>query len=151
MTRYMGLDVGDSTIGIAMSDALLITSQGLENYKRVTKAKDIAHLINLINEYDVSKVIIGLPLNLDDTLGEQALKTQAFAKSLMKKIKYSDKINKIVEIEFEDERYTSIEAQEFLKSMNVSSRKISKVIDKMAAQIILKTYMDKISSEVYYE
>lgn len=147
----MGLDVGDSTIGIAMSDALLITSQGLENYKRVTKAKDIAHLINLINEYDVSKVIIGLPLNLDDTLGEQALKTQAFAKSLMKKIKYSDKINKIVEIEFEDERYTSIEAQEFLKSMNVSSRKISKVIDKMAAQIILKTYMDKISSEVYYE
>ncbi len=145
--RYMGLDVGDRTIGVAISDALKITAQGKETIFRQSIKQDIDRLVDLIVEYEVTRVVSGLPMNMNGTLGPQGEKTQDFMKKLEKKIKYSDRIDRDIEIIFWDERLTTIGAQKMLIQADVSRQKRKTVIDKIAAQLILQGYLDSLPRE----
>ncbi len=142
--RIMGLDVGDRTIGVAISDALKITAQGKETIMRQSIKQDIDRLVELIVEYEVTKVVSGLPMNMNGTLGPQGEKTQEFVKKLEKKLKYSDRIKTEIEIVFWDERLTTLGAERMLIEADVSRKKRKTVIDKVAAQLILQGYLDSL-------
>ncbi|MGI5901337.1 MAG: Holliday junction resolvase RuvX [Desulfitobacteriia bacterium] len=130
--RIMGLDFGDKTIGVAISDPLLITAQGVKVIKR--SPKDMEELENLIKDYQVEKIIIGYPRNMDGTLGERALKTRAFAEKLALEFK--------LPVELWDERLSTVGAERVLLEADLSRAKRKKVIDKMAAVFILQGYLD---------
>lgn len=141
--RWMGLDVGDKTIGVALSDLMGWTAQGLTTLKRVSVKSDIEQLIQWILEYDVEKLIVGLPKNMNGTIGPQAEKTLAFVKQVEKKFKYSDKMaNHPVEIVMWDERLTTAFAERLLIEADVRREKRKSVIDKVAAVAILQGYLD---------
>jgi putative Holliday junction resolvase len=146
MKRIMGLDLGDATIGIAMSDALRITAQGRENYRRQTTKEDINHLINYIVEDDVETVVVGLPKNMNGTIGPQAEKTQSFIKKLEKRMKYSERLkDKTINVVYWDERLTSVAAEKSMLEADLSRAKRRKIIDKLAAMYILQGYLDSLS------
>ncbi|MBU5254925.1 Holliday junction resolvase RuvX [Tissierella praeacuta] len=135
MERIMGLDVGDKTIGVAVSDLLQITAQGITTIRRESKDKDYKALEILINEYNIKKVVVGLPKNMNGTLGPQGEKTIKFAEKLKNKYK--------LEIIYEDERLTTQAAEKMLISGDVRRDKRKTVIDKVAATFILQTYLDR--------
>ncbi|CAK7053910.1 Holliday junction resolvase RuvX [Tissierella carlieri] len=135
MERIMGLDVGDKTIGVAISDLLQMTAQGITTIKRESKEKDYKALEEIINEYGIKKVVVGLPKNMNGTLGPQGEKTIKFADKLKNKYK--------VEIIYEDERLTTQAAEKMLISGEVRRDKRKTVIDKVAATFILQTYLDR--------
>ncbi|HZW49961.1 MAG TPA: Holliday junction resolvase RuvX [Bacillota bacterium] len=134
--RLMGLDVGTNTIGIAVSDLLGITAQGLEVIRRSDPEHDFARLQEMVEQYSVKTFVVGLPKNMDNSIGAQAMFTQEFAVELEKKFG--------IPVLFWDERLTTKSARQFLISANVSRKKRKLVIDKMAAVIILQSYMDSI-------
>ena len=134
MKRYMGLDVGDKTIGIAVSDLLLITAQGLETIRRENIKKDTDRLLEIIDEYEVDKIIVGMPKNMNNTIGPQGEKVLDFVKKLKNKTD--------VEIVYEDERLTTVAAERVLLEGDVSRKDRKKVIDKVAASYILQSYLD---------
>lgn len=139
----MGLDVGDRTIGIAISDGLGITAQPKETIRRVSLKEDIDRLVELILDNNIIKIVIGLPLNMNGTLGPQGEKTQGFAQKLEKKLKYSDRmVGKTVEIVFWDERLTTASAQRALIEADVRRESRRQVVDTVAAVFILQNYMD---------
>ncbi len=140
--RFMGLDLGDATIGIAFSDLLGITAQPYETYRRVSKKQDIDYLIDLIVEREIDTVVVGLPLHLNGDLGSQAEKTLSFIKSLEKKLKYSDKLNKEVNVLTEDERLSSMHAETLMREANLDRKTRAAKVDKLAAALILQNYMD---------
>lgn len=135
MERIMGLDVGDKTIGVAISDLLQMTAQGLTTIIREGKAKDEAALEAIINEYGINKVVVGLPKNMNGTLGPQGEKTIKYAERIKNKFK--------VEIIYEDERLSTMAAEKMLISGDVRREKRKTVIDKVAATFILQTYLDR--------
>lgn len=135
MERIIGLDVGDRTIGIAISDLLHLTAQGLTTIRRESNAKDYGALKEIIDEYKIEKVVVGLPKNMNNTIGPQGEKTMKFAEKL--KNKYN------VEIIYEDERMTTMSAEKMLISGDVRREKRKKVIDMVAATYILQLYLDK--------
>lgn len=134
MERYIGLDVGDRTIGIAISDPFLLTAQSLMTIKRKSKIEDIEIINDIIKEKEVSKIIVGLPKNMNNTIGPQAKKVKTFVKELRKHID--------LDIEYVDERLTTISATRVLIEQNVSRKKRKDVIDSVAATYILQTYLD---------
>lgn len=134
MERYIGLDVGDRTIGIAISDPFLLTAQSLMTIKRKSKIEDIEIINDIIKEKEVSKIIVGLPKNMNNTIGPQAKKVKTFVKELRK---HTD-----LDIEYIDERLTTISATRVLIEQNVSRKKRKDVIDSVAATYILQTYLD---------
>ena len=134
MERYIGLDVGDRTIGIAISDPFLLTAQSLMTIKRKSKIEDIEIINDIIKEKEVSKIIVGLPKNMNNTIGTQAKKVKTFVKELRK---HTD-----LDIEYVDERLTTISATRVLIEQNVSRKKRKDVIDSVAATYILQTYLD---------
>ena len=134
MERYIGLDVGDRTIGIAISDPFLLTAQSLMTSKRKSKIEDIEIINDIIKEKEVSKIIVGLPKNMNNTIGPQAKKVKTFVKELRK---HTD-----LDIEYVDERLTTISATRVLIEQNVSRKKRKDVIDSVAATYILQTYLD---------
>ena len=134
MERYSGLDVGDRTIGIAISDPFLLTAQSLMTIKRKSKIEDIEIINDIIKEKEVSKIIVGLPKNMNNTIGPQAKKVKTFVKELRK---HTD-----LDIEYVDERLTTISATRVLIEQNVSRKKRKDVIDSVAATYILQTYLD---------
>lgn len=134
MERYIGLDVGDRTIGIAISDPFLLTAQSLMTIKRKSKIEDIEIINDIIKEKEVSKIIVGLPKNMNNTIGPQAKKVKTFVKELKK---HTD-----LDIEYVDERLTTISATRVLIEQNVSRKKRKDVIDSIAATYILQTYLD---------
>lgn len=134
MLRMMGLDVGTKTIGVAVSDALGLTAQGVEVIRRTSNVQDFARLQQLADTYEVSRFIVGLPKNMDGTLGERALATQAFGKKLEERL--------MIPVLFWDERLTTVAAQKTLIAADVSRKKRKSVVDKMAAMLILQNYMD---------
>lgn len=138
MGRVMGLDVGEKRIGVALSDPLMLTAQGIESYTRRTEAQDIQYLKDLMAEKDVDTLVVGLPMNMNGTLGPQAEYTQAFAEKL------STAAN--VPLEYFDERLSSAAANRTLLEADVSRKKRRKVVDKLAAVNILQGYMDTKSS-----
>lgn len=135
MERIIGLDVGDKTIGIALSDLLQLTAQGLTTIRRESKVKDYAALKEIIDEYDIKKVVVGLPKNMNNTIGPQGEKTMKFAE------KIKNKFN--VEIIYEDERMTTMSAERMLIAGDVRREKRKQVIDKVAATYILQLHLDK--------
>lgn len=143
--RIMGLDVGDRTIGIAISDALLITAQGKETLFRESIKVDIDKLVEWIVEYEVHKIVVGLPYNMNGTLGPQAEKTQQFVDKLAKKLKHSTRITHEVEIVYLDERLTTASATRMLIEADMSRKKRKDVVDTVAAAIILQNYLDSLT------
>ncbi len=131
----MGLDVGDKTIGIAVSDALGITAQGVEVIRRTSLEKDLARLRSLVSEYEVERFVIGLPKNMDGSIGASGEKVQALGGILRETFP-------VVDIAFCDERLTTVAASRMLISADVRRDKRKQVIDKLAAVLILQGYMD---------
>jgi len=144
LKRKLGLDVGDKTIGIAVSDGLGITAQGVTTLLRENTKADITALIELIIEWDVNVLVVGLPKNMNNTEGPQAEKVRAFMKQVDKKLKYSDRLSgRDVTIEFWDERLSTKLVERTLIEADVSRKKRKKVIDKLAAVNILQGFMEK--------
>lgn len=137
--RIMALDYGSKTIGVAISDALKITAQGIETLKINEAIKDfkIKRIKELINEYDVDTIVVGLPKNMDNTIGFRGEATLNFVEILKNKVK--------INIIMQDERLSTMGAERVLLEADVSRKKRKQVIDKMAAVIILQTYLDKIN------
>ena len=138
--RIMGLDYGSKTIGVAVSDLLGLTAQGIETININEQIKDfkIKRIKELVNEHNVGKIIVGLPKNMDTSIGFRGEATLYFVEVLKKKIKS-------VEIILQDERLTTMGAERILLEANVSRKKRKNVIDKMAAVLILQTYLDKLN------
>lgn len=131
----MGLDVGDKTIGVAISDPLLFTAQGLKTIKRESNKKDMKEIEDIIEEYNIIKIIVGFPKNMNNTVGPQGEKVLNFVDKLKKRIK--------VDVVLEDERLTTMAAERTLIEGDVSRKNRKKVIDKVAATYILQTYLDR--------
>lgn len=136
MKRILGLDVGDKTIGVAVSDPLCLTAQGVKTIKRKGIKNDLNELEEIINYYRVSEIVIGLPKNMNNSLGSQGEKVIKFAEKIKEKFS--------VNIVFEDERLTTVIAEKTLINADVSRKKRKNVIDKLAAVFILQSYLDKI-------
>nr|WP_207723224.1 Holliday junction resolvase RuvX [[Eubacterium] tenue] len=132
--RIMGLDVGDRTIGVAVSDLMGITAQGVKTVKRVGKKKDIEELKTIIKERQVNKIVSGLPKNMNGTLGPQGEKVIKFCELLEQETG--------INIEYWDERLSTVAAERSLIEADVRRDKRKKVIDMLAAVIILQGYLD---------
>ena len=140
--KKLGLDVGDKTIGVAVSDALNITAQGVTTIERVGIRKDSGKVMDYVREYDCDTVVIGLPRRLDGTDSPQTEKVYEFKNMLENKMRSSGMAD--VRIEFYDERLTTVMAERVLIDADVSRSKRKKVIDKQAAVIILQGYLDSL-------
>lgn len=138
--RKIALDVGDKTIGVALSDELGITGQGLTTIERVGIRKDCGKVMDLIREYDCDTVVIGLPLSLDGTDSVQTEKVREFRTMLENKMR-STGMHK-VNVVWQDERFTTVMAERVLIDADVSRKKRKDVIDKQAAVIIMQSYLD---------
>jgi putative Holliday junction resolvase len=133
--RTMGLDVGSHTIGVAVSDELGITAQGLKTIRRKSKDEDLNEIIKIIDQFDIGKIVVGLPKNMDGTLGKQAEMVFQWIKTLKEKIH--------LPVVTWDERFSTIEASKVLLEADLSRKKRKKVIDKLAAVLILQGYINK--------
>lgn len=135
MQRILALDVGEKRIGIAVSDPLGITAQGLETYVRSGDIQeDVRHIVNLASSYQPVKLVFGMPRNMDGSYGQQAAYTRAFAEQVLAAWDG--------EHDFFDERLTSRSAERVLIEADLSRAKRKTVIDKLAAVIILQGYLD---------
>ena len=141
--KTIALNVGDKTIGVAVSDALNITAQGITTIERVGIRKDAGKVMDLIREYDCDTVVIGLPKKLDGTDSPQTEKVYEFKTMLENKMKSSGMGN--VNIVFYDERLTTVMAEKVLIEADLRRNKRKKVIDKQAAVIILQSYLDSLT------
>ncbi|MBQ1335712.1 MAG: Holliday junction resolvase RuvX [Selenomonadaceae bacterium] len=138
MKRYLALDVGDATVGIAVSDLLGLTAQGVETIRRKRLADDLGRLQELMAQYETKSLVIGLPRNMNGTQGERCDVVRGFAEEIKKAVPD-------VEIEFWDERLSTVAASRSLLEADLSRRKRRKVIDKMAAVFILQGYLDRLA------
>ena len=132
--RTLGLDVGARRIGIAVSDPLGITAQGLETLQRRNKRHDFAALERVIREYAVREIVVGLPLRMSGAEGTQSDKMQEFAAELRKRFRLT--------VHLWDERLTSAEANRLLRETELSIEKRAKAVDRMAAVLILQGWME---------
>ena len=132
--RTLAFDVGDKRIGVAVSDALGITAQGVETYHRVNTQADIAHMLALAEQYAPCRLLFGLPRNMDGSEGTQAEKVRKFAARIAREW--------TGEMLFWDERLTSAAARQVLIAGDVSRKNRKQVIDKIAAVLILQSYMN---------
>ena len=139
--RKIALDVGDKTIGVAVSDALLLTAQGVTTIERVGIRKDCGKVMELIRQYECDTVIIGLPLRLDGSNSPQTEKVYEFKTMLENKMKSSGMAH--IAIVFQDERLTTVMAEKVLIEADVRRKKRKEVIDKQAAVLILQSYLER--------
>ena len=139
--KAISLDVGDKTIGVALSDALMLTAQGLMTIERIGIRKDADKVLALVKEHGCDTIVMGLPLNLDGSDSIQTEKVRAFRTMLENKMK-SNAI-KGVEIVYQDERFTTKIAESILIEADVSRKKRKDVIDQQAAVIILQSWLDR--------
>ena len=130
--RILALDVGSKRTGVAVSDALGIIAQPLETIE----AQDVKRILDLIKEYEATELVIGLPLNMDGSEGPKAKEVISFADSIKDKIQ--------IPVKMWDERLTTMQVEKDLIAADVSRRKRKKSIDKLAAQLILQSYLDSI-------
>lgn len=133
--RIMGLDVGDATIGVAVSDELGLIAHGITTIRRKSLKSDIDSLKNIIFEKDIKRIIVGLPKNMNNTVGPRGEKCLQFANVLKENFPG-------VEIVMWDERLTTSAAERTLLEADVSRKNRKKVIDKLAAVLILQGYLD---------
>jgi len=136
--RIMGLDVGSKTIGVAISDELGITAQGLKTIKRRAMEDDLRELDDIISQFQIEKIVVGLPKNMDGSLGKQAEFVLGWVDDLKSKIH--------LPVETWDERLSTVEASRTLLKADLSRKKRKGVIDKLAAVLILQGYLQQIGS-----
>jgi putative Holliday junction resolvase len=133
----MGLDYGSVTVGVAISDSLLLTAQGKEVIRRNQENKlrqTLARIEELIAEYEVEKIVLGYPKHLNNTIGERAVKSEEFAEKLRKRTN--------LEVVLWDERLTTVAAHQVLSESGINDKKKAMVVDKLAAVLILQGYLD---------
>lgn len=138
--RVMGLDYGSKTVGVAISDALLVTAQGIETIERKEENKlrrTLARIEELVKEYEVDRIVLGFPKNMNNTLGERAQKTLEFQAMLERRTQ--------LPVTLWDERLTTVEAERTLIESGVRREERKKFVDKIAAVFILQGYLDSIS------
>ena len=133
--RLMGIDFGDARVGIALSDPLGIMAQGYGTLKNDGTEQLYEDILAIIREKEVTKIVIGLPKNMDNSEGFRSQATKEFAEKLQS---YTD-----AEIVFSDERLTTVSAHGFLSEMNVRGKKRKGAVDTLSAALILETYMKK--------
>ena len=135
--RYLGLDLGTRTLGLSLSDTTLTIASTLKTIRY--EENDYEFLLNelesIIEEYNISKLILGYPKNMNNTIGERCQTTLDFQKLLM------DKFN--LEVILQDERLTTVEATNYMLKADISRKKRKEKVDALAANIILQTYLDK--------
>ncbi|MGE5575724.1 MAG: Holliday junction resolvase RuvX [Syntrophothermus sp.] len=137
--RVMGLDLGERRIGVAISDPLGITASGVEVIQRAGLVQDLARLGALIRENEISEVVVGLPRHMNGSLGEAAQKVQEFAGMLQARLKEEGLAPRFT---FWDERLSTVAAQRVLLEGDMSRARRKQVVDKVAAAIILRSYLD---------
>jgi putative Holliday junction resolvase len=133
--RIMAIDFGDVRIGIAFSDLLKTIASPYQTYKRFNLEKDVEYLNKLVKEKEVGLIVIGLPLNMDGSEGERAEKTRKFGEILEKSCG--------IKVEYIDERLTSLEAEDLMINAGLRRDKRKEIIDKLAAALILESYLNK--------
>ena len=132
--RLLGLDLGSKRIGVAVSDEMGWTAQGLAVLNRHGGKRDLENIARLVQEQRVEEVVLGLPINMDGSEGEQARKAREFAERLREHLE--------LPVHLWDERLTTWEAEGILKQAGVKGRKRRQVVDKVAATLILKSYLE---------
>lgn len=132
--RVLGLDVGSKTIGMAVSDPLGITAQGLQTMRRQNKRLDYAQLEKVIRDYEITEIVIGYPLRMSGAEGTQSEKMQIFAEEVKKKFR--------LPVHLWDERLTSAQANRVLRDSEMSIKRRGEVVDRLAAVLILQNWMD---------
>jgi len=135
--RILGLDFGSKTVGVAVSDGLLLTAQGVETIERKDEnklRKTCARIEELIAEYEVTEIVLGLPKNMNNTEGERVEKTKAFGEMLERRTG--------LPVHYWDERLTTVAAEQILMESGVRRENRKAVIDKVAAGLILQGYLD---------
>ncbi|MCR4924376.1 MAG: Holliday junction resolvase RuvX [Lachnospiraceae bacterium] len=139
--RIMGLDFGSKTVGVALSDPMLITAQGLEIIRREKESKlrrTLARVEELVKEYDVKKIILGYPKNMDNSEGERCEKTRAFRDDLERRTG--------LPVLLWDERLTTVAADKAMIEEGIRREKRHKYVDEIAAIFILQGYLESIRS-----
>lgn len=134
--RYLGLDLGTRTLGISISDETKTIATGLTTLRFNDSAYEELYdeLIRIVKEYKVGKIILGFPKNMNNTIGERAETTIVFKENIEKLLN--------IEVVLQDERLSTVSAHNYLIQADMSRKKRKKVVDKMAANIILQTYLD---------
>lgn len=132
--RILGLDYGDRTIGVAVSDELGWTAQGIEVIRRKSEETDLERLRQLSVQFQVEEIVVGLPKNMNGTLGPRSEASMAFARILVQELG--------IPVQLWDERLTTVSATRTLIEADVSRKKRKQVVDKIAAQLILQNYLD---------
>jgi len=136
--RLLGLDVGSKTIGMAVSDPLGITAQGLPTYRRRNKRLDFEELERIIRQYSVAEIVVGYPLRMSGAEGLQAEKMRLFADEIRARFG--------LPVHLVDERLTSAQANRVLRETEMSIKRRGEVVDRMAAVLILQSWMERCSS-----
>jgi len=132
--RILALDFGSRNIGLAVSDQLGLTAQGLPTLRRSNKRNDFDHLRRVIKEYGIGEILMGLPLRMSGAEGIQSEKVQVFAEELRRKFKLT--------VHLFDERLTSVEANRMLRETEMSIRRRAEVVDQVAAVLILQSFLE---------
>ncbi len=135
MKRIVGLDIGQKRIGIALSDLLGLTAQGVETYHRKNLEADYQYLVQFIKENDVGSMVVGLPKNMNNSLGFKAEEIQNFIAGLTQRVD--------IPVFWVDERLTTVSAERMLVDADISRKKRKNVVDKIAAVLILQLHLDK--------
>ena len=136
--RYLGLDFGSKTVGVAISDPLLMSASGLEIIRRDRESKirkTLSRIDEIIKEYDVDEIVLGLPMNMDDTEGERCRKTREFGENLERRTGLN--------VNYFDERLSSFEAHEILDECGIKSIKHKEFVDEVAAMVILQGFLEE--------
>ena len=136
--RILGLDIGQKTIGVAISDPLGFTAQGITTIRRKKKEEDINEIINLFKEYVVETIVVGLPKNMNGSIGFAGEKIMEFTELLKDSVE--------CKIELWDERLTTVAAHRAMLEADLSRGKRKKIVDKIAATYILQGYLDRLSN-----
>ncbi|NLL29685.1 MAG: Holliday junction resolvase RuvX [Clostridiales bacterium] len=135
--RILGLDLGSKTIGVAISDPLGWTAQGVTTIRRTKKEKDIEEIRKICEEYKVESIVLGMPKNMNGTIGEAGEKAIEFSELLKEHLN--------IEVHMWDERLTTVAAHKAMLEADLSRQKRKKIVDKIAAIYILQGYLDRIS------
>ena len=141
MIRIMGLDFGSVTVGVALSDPLLLTAQGLDTIRRKHETKlrqTLQRIEEIIKEYNVNVIVLGYPKNLDNSIGIRARKTEEFAETIRRRT--------ALPVILWDERLTTVSAHNYLNEAGLDYQEKNKVVDTVAAGIILQSYLDYLAN-----
>ena len=136
--RYLGLDFGSKTVGVAISDPLLMSASGLEIIRRDRESKirgTLSRIDEIIKEYEVDEIVLGLPMNMDDSEGERCRKTREFGDKLERRTN--------LKVNYFDERLSSFEAHEILDECGIKSVNHKEYVDEVAAMVILQSFLEE--------